>query len=764
MLKTITSVANTVGSLEYKGLWNAATNTPTLVSSVGTQGDYYVVSVAGTTNLDGVTTWDEGDWAIFNGSVWQLFQGGQDGVFATLTVSGEIIANGGIALGDNDKATFGASDDLQIYHDGSNSRIYDTGTGDLRIQGTNLRLMDANGANYLYAVQGSDVTLYHNNSAKLSTTATGIDISGTATMDGLTVIGSDNSTQAIFSGSTGGSGRGLRIATEVVASTNEGVILDAQSTTGYASIALQTASTDRLNIASNGNISFYEDTGTTPKFVWDASDESLIIGSGVNTYAKLTIAEEGTSVGSTIRLVGTNTAAGASQVSHITSYQPAGGFAADTALDFKVRGGADTFAAPSTVMTLLGGGNVGIGAIPRSILEISDSAPELRITDERDTTLSIGDIVASLGFYSNDTSGASGGANNLPRGAIDLVTNNAFNSNHSLVFRTRGDEAATASEKMRIDASGAVIVNNGGAGNGIIRINGATGSTEAVIFQRGGTEASRIGHANSADLAFYTGSGATERARLTGDGNFLVGTTSYQGGGGSGAKGFYVGSDGLLSSARSNATVAVLNRTTSDGDIVEFRKDGTTVGSIGTVGGELYIESGDVGLQFNASGNNIVPYANGFQDAVTSIGASGNRFKDLYLSGGVYLGGTGAANKLDDYETGTWTPAASSYDGTMTVTSATYVKVGKLVTVKANVSFDATADGSGVNISGLPFTTTGTAKANGGFVTSSTVSSAVRIQAVGTGSFFLLTTDNTNVTYTTMASTTLEFIMIYEAA
>jgi hypothetical protein len=140
------------------------------------------------------------------------------------------------------------------------------------------------------------------------------------------------------------------------------------------------------------------------------------------------------------------------------------------------------------------------------------------------------------------------------------------------------------------------------------------------------------------------------------------------------------------------------------------------------------------------------------------------RFKDLYLSGGVYLGGTGAANKLDDYETGTWTPTALSYDGTMTVTSATYVKVGKLVTVKANVSFDATADGSGVNISGLPFTTTGTAKANGGFVTSSTVSSAARVQAVGTSSLFLTATDNSNVTYTTMASTTLEFIMIYEAA
>jgi len=100
----------------------------------------------------------------------------------------------------------------------------------------------------------------------------------------------------------------------------------------------------------------------------------------------------------------------------------------------------------------------------------------------------------------------------------------------------------------------------------------------------------------------------------------------------------------------------------------------------------------------------------------------------------------------------------------MTVNSATYVKVGKLVTVKSSVSFDATADGSGVNISSLPFTTTGTAKANGGFVTSSTVSSAVRTQAVGTGSVYLLGADNSNVPYTTMSSTTLEFIMIYEAA
>lgn len=59
------------GTLSYQGTWNASTNTPTLTSSVGTNGYYYVVSVAGSTNLNGITDWQIGDWAIFNGSTWQ---------------------------------------------------------------------------------------------------------------------------------------------------------------------------------------------------------------------------------------------------------------------------------------------------------------------------------------------------------------------------------------------------------------------------------------------------------------------------------------------------------------------------------------------------------------------------------------------------------------------------------------------------------------------------------------------------------------------
>jgi hypothetical protein len=63
--------ASIQGGVSYQGTWNASTNTPTLTNGVGTKGYYYVVSVAGNTNLDGITSWNVGDWAIFNGTVWQ---------------------------------------------------------------------------------------------------------------------------------------------------------------------------------------------------------------------------------------------------------------------------------------------------------------------------------------------------------------------------------------------------------------------------------------------------------------------------------------------------------------------------------------------------------------------------------------------------------------------------------------------------------------------------------------------------------------------
>lgn len=81
---------NLTGALQYQGTWNASTNTPTLVSGVGIQGAYYVVSVAGSTNLDGTTLWGVGDWAVFNGSVWQKVDGGATGNFTSVNVTGTI--------------------------------------------------------------------------------------------------------------------------------------------------------------------------------------------------------------------------------------------------------------------------------------------------------------------------------------------------------------------------------------------------------------------------------------------------------------------------------------------------------------------------------------------------------------------------------------------------------------------------------------------------------------------------------------------------
>jgi len=68
---TALSWGTVVGGLTYQGTWNASTNTPTLTSSVGTNGYYYVVATAGSTNLNGITDWQIGDWLLFNGSVWQ---------------------------------------------------------------------------------------------------------------------------------------------------------------------------------------------------------------------------------------------------------------------------------------------------------------------------------------------------------------------------------------------------------------------------------------------------------------------------------------------------------------------------------------------------------------------------------------------------------------------------------------------------------------------------------------------------------------------
>jgi len=109
MLKTVSSIVNAIGALNYKGTWNASTNTPTLASGVGAKGDYYQASVAGTTSLDGISNWGVGDVVAFNGTTWQRIEGGADLNGVNLSYTGTMTGGTGVIdIGSN-----------QIYKDAS---------------------------------------------------------------------------------------------------------------------------------------------------------------------------------------------------------------------------------------------------------------------------------------------------------------------------------------------------------------------------------------------------------------------------------------------------------------------------------------------------------------------------------------------------------------------------------------------------------------------------------------------------------------------
>jgi hypothetical protein len=140
--------------------------------------------------------------------------------------------------------------------------------------------------------------------------------------------------------------------------------------------------------------------------------------------------------------------------------------------------------------------------------------------------------------------------------------------------------------------------------------------------------------------------------------------------------------------------------------------DGTlTVASQGKIGVATspYFASPDWGVKVGQSGaQGYLEPTNQFGsalDADINMGAAGTRWKNLYLSGGVYLGGTGAANYLDDYETGTFTPTWSNLTlGNASVNTGYYLKVGKLVNVHFSLVLGSTTSiGGSVNMTNLPF-------------------------------------------------------------
>jgi len=190
--------------------------------------------------------------------------------------------------GDNVKAKFGTGGDLEIYHDGSNSYITEIGDGDLVLQSNGAKVgLASSSPSFEWMVEANtngSVNLYHDSAQKLATTSIGVDISGTVTADGL-VVETGTTSKITVSENTGNGVASIDfVATSSFPKTKIETDLSA------ASLTLSTVGNDRLKIANNGDISFYEDTGTTPSLQWLAATTGLNItgretSRSANTYA-----------------------------------------------------------------------------------------------------------------------------------------------------------------------------------------------------------------------------------------------------------------------------------------------------------------------------------------------------------------------------------------------------------------------------------------------------------------------------------------------
>ena len=226
---------------------------------------------------------------------------------------------------------------------------------------------------------------------------------------------------------------------------------------------------------------------------------------------------------------------------------------------------------------------------------------------------------------------------------------------------------------------------------------------------------------NATELVFKTGASAAADAKMIIDsiGNLLVGTTDTSLYNNTSGSGIMLAASGRIDVARVQDVCSILNRTgASDGSIINFAKNGTTVGSIGcsSIGG-LEITGNNSGRSLLLTTNFFPANGSGAKsNGVIDLGISDARWKDLYLSGGVLLGGTGAANKLSDYEEGTWTATGNGI--TLASQESLYVKVGNIVHIGSKIVFPTTSNTSDALISGLPFASVNSEGARAGVTVS----------------------------------------------
>ena len=323
-------------------------------------------------------------------------------------------------------------------------------------------------------------------------------------------------------------------------------------------------------------------------------------------------------------------------------------------------------------------GNVGIGtSSPSTNLHVYGSSPELRVQ----STATNNGFIRFINTSGSMSVGMSGSAAN------QFLLYDRTNSHTAYLYAGGASGSHTwrtnNSERLRIDSSGNVGIGTSSpdkaltisASDSQVRLYDADGTNQFASFQsdNGTTKITSRNNTSHGTIAFqrYNGTTVAESMRIDSSGNVLVGksTTAF---GTAGIRAIYNGQ--LQATASSNEPLG-LNRLSSDGAIADFYKDSTKVGTIFSSGGQ-YIGFGNsaVGLLFLDAADDIRPWntnTNAARDNAIDLGNSDARFKDLYLGGGVYLGGTGSANKLDDYEEGTWTPTVS--DGTISYSDNFYI-------------------------------------------------------------------------------------------
>jgi hypothetical protein len=652
------------------------------------------IEIAGTTTVSSILDEDnmasDSDTAL---ATQQSIKAYVDSQVVTVDTLAEILANGNttggndILFADNDKAVFGAGSDLQIYHDGSDSYIThttggnffinDDGAGYLMMKGSDLYFRNPSNVDMIHAQSGGFVKLYHNGVAKLSTTATGIDVTGTVTMDGLTVDGT--STLSATDSATNTVTAGLKVGHNTSGTTANGfgsaLEFEAENST-YSTVitnaTIESVVTDQVQISSDlnfytkynnslqkrmsfnggGDISFYEDTGTTAKLFWDASDETISIGSGTSSTATISAYSRtvSASLPSALRII-ENT--GASTYWDIGSD---GG--ASPNLKFYVN--ANT----TPKVTFTSSGNVGFGTSSPSTKGHFYSATSM----DQLTVDGIGAIEAGINFANGGTTYGQIYFNNVS--PYDMSVLQQY-STGSLIFGTND------TERMRIDSSGNV-------GIGVVPSTDHNPVVEALqigstanLFGRNDAEITTLTSNSYLSVAGYPKyittneaseytqisgnhiwynapsgtAGATctqtERMRIDSSGNLMVGTTSAFG-----TTGTTINAAGLVYSSADGDRSGQFDRTgVSDGEIVRFTKAGGTVGSIGTSASSIYIGGTSNGAIYFNGTTDVRPWNTSTQsnlDNTMDLGTSAARFKDIYATNGTIQ--TSDRNEKQDIE------------------------------------------------------------------------------------------------------------------